>query len=216
MVKKKDLKELKKRIIDLSYKYQMSHIGSCLTAVELIDEAYQKKRYEDIFILSSGHAGLALYVILEKYEGKDAEALLLKHGVHPNRDITDGIWCSSGSLGHGLGIAVGYALADRTKRIYVLLSDGELAEGSVYEACNTIREQKLSNIEIYINFNGWGAFRSITIKSILPVIQAIDDVCPVHLRKTRVPACQFVDGQKAHYAVLSEEEYLKLSKLYET
>ena len=206
---------LKKRILDLSYKHGLSHIGSCLTAVELIDEAYQKKRYEDIFILSSGHAGLALYVILEKYEGQDAEVLFLKHGVHPNRDIDHGIHVSSGSLGHGLGIGVGYALADRTKRIYILLSDGELAEGSIYEACNTIREQKLSNIEIYINFNGWGAFRSITIKSILPVIQAIDDVCPVHLRKTKMPSYEFMDGQKAHYAVLSEKEYLKLSKLYE-
>jgi len=212
---KKNTKEFKKRIIDISYKHNLSHIGSCLTAVDLLDEMYRKKRNEDITVLSSGHAGLALYVILEHYEGWNAEELLEKHGIHPNRDSIHGIWCSTGSLGHGLGIGVGYALADRTKRVYILLSDGELAEGSIYEACNVIREQKLSNIEIYINFNGWGAYRKITIKSILPVIQAVDDVCPVHLRKTKMPELEYIDGLKAHYTVLSEEQYLKLIKQYE-
>lgn len=215
-MKQSNNKDLKKRILDISFKHGLSHIGSCLTAVDLLAEIYEKKRPQDVFILSSGHAGLALYTVLEKYEGRNAEELYLKHGVHPNRDIENGIHVSTGSLGHGLGIGVGYALSDKSRRVYILVSDGEMAEGSIYEACNVIREQKLSNIELYINFNGWGAYRKITIKSILPVIQAIDDVCPVHLRKTKTPEYEYIDGLKAHYAVLTEDQYNKLLKLYET
>ena len=58
---------LKKRILEIAYKNKLSHLGSYLSSVEIIDEIYSKKKSEDIFILSSGHAALALYVILEKY-----------------------------------------------------------------------------------------------------------------------------------------------------
>ena len=107
---------------------------------EIIDEIYKSKNEEDIFILSSGHAALALYVILEKYEGKDAEELFLKHGGHPHRDEENGIYCSTGSLGLGITVAVGRALADKNRKVHVLISDGESAEGSVWEALRFIKE----------------------------------------------------------------------------
>ena len=85
------MNKLERRIIDISYKLKLSHISSCLMAVGIIDEIYKVKAKDDIFILSNGHAGLALYTILEKYEGHNAEKLTLKHGTHPNRDLKDGI-----------------------------------------------------------------------------------------------------------------------------
>ena len=60
-------KELKKRILEISYKKKLSHLGSCLTAVDIIDEIFKIKKPDEKFVLSSGHAALALYVVLEKY-----------------------------------------------------------------------------------------------------------------------------------------------------
>ena len=113
--------DLKQRILEIAYKHKLSHLGSYLSAVDIIDEIYKEKKPEDIFILSSGHAALALYVVLEKYEDKDAEELFLKHGGHPHRDEENGIYCSTGSLGLGITIAVGRALANKTqdKKVYV-------------------------------------------------------------------------------------------------
>jgi transketolase N-terminal domain/subunit len=76
---------------------------------------------DDIFILSSGHAALALYVCIEKYHGKDAEVLFLKHGGHPHRDEENYIYCSTGSLGLGLPIALGRAVANPNRKVWVLL-----------------------------------------------------------------------------------------------
>lgn len=67
-----------------------------------MDEIYSNKNKEDIFILSCGHAALALYAVLEKYENADASKLFKKHGGHPHRNVKDGIHCSTGSLGMGL------------------------------------------------------------------------------------------------------------------
>ena len=80
------MNDLEKRIIEISYKEKIGHLSSNLNAVNIIDEIYQSKKSTDPFILSSGHAALALYVVLEKYEGRDAEQLFHLHGVHPHRD----------------------------------------------------------------------------------------------------------------------------------
>jgi transketolase len=210
------MKPLHKRILDISYKLGLSHIGSNLTAVDILDKVYKDRSSGDPVILSSGHAGLALYVVLEKYEGQDAEKLLKKHGIHPNRDIQDGIYCSTGSLGHGIGIAVGMALADRTRTVHVLLSDGECAEGSVYESFNTIKEQKLGNMRVHINFNSYGAYRRIFASALLPLTQIVENACDVKIHTTKNPNVPFMTGLQAHYHVLNESEYHQLCQLYET
>lgn len=205
---KTELQKLRKRIIDISYKNKSSHIGSCLTALPIMYEIYKKKG-DSPFVLSSGHAGLALYVILEHFEGKDAEELFATHGVHPNRDIDNGIYASTGSLGHGLGIAVGMALADRTQTVYVLMSDGETAEGTIWEAINTIIEYNIKNIQIYINCNWYGAYRIISpydlrmkLESLLPI--------QIKFRETSVEQYPFLKGQDAHYYVMTDEDYKSL------
>src|SRR5258708_9487054 len=128
------LNKLKRRVLEISFKHKLSHLGSCLTALPIIVEIYEERKENEPFILSSGHAGLGLYVVLEHFEGHDAEMLFNLHGVHPNRDLEHGIYCSTGSLGQGLPIAVGMALADRNKNVYCLISDGECSEGSIHEA----------------------------------------------------------------------------------
>ena len=88
------LNKLKKRILDISYHHKLGHLGSCFSTLPIILEIYEKKREEDIFILSNGHAGLALYVVLEHFLNQDAEALFNKHGVHPSYSPEEGIMCS--------------------------------------------------------------------------------------------------------------------------
>jgi transketolase len=190
---------LKRRILEISYNHKLSHLGSCLTAVDIIYEIFQRKSPEEKFILSSGHAGLALYVILESKGGKNAESVFRHHGVHPDRCRDCGIDCSSGSLGQGLPIAVGMALADRTKNVYCLISDGECAEGSIWEALRIASEQQLTNLKVYVNWNGWAAFR--------PSTEYIDWGPRVTIHNTTVEQLPFLKGQDAHYYTMTKEDY---------
>ena len=175
------INKLENRIIEISKKYNLSHIGSCLTAVNIIDNIYRKILNDDIFILSSGHAGLALYCVIEKYFDIDAEELYKKHGVHPNKDRNNHIICSSGSLGLGLSIAVGHALANKKRNVYCLISDGECAEGIIWESLAFIKEQSIKNIFVYVNCNGFSAYKKVDLdylknrlKSFLPEINIIE------------------------------------------
>ena len=192
-------KDLKKRILQISYKYNLSHLSSCLTAVDIIDEIYSIKRPDEKFVLSSGHAGLALYTVIEKYEGKNAEHIWKDHGTHPDRCDKCTIACSSGSLGHGLSIALGMALADRTKNVYCLISDGECAEGSIYEALRIKDEYYVENLIIYLNNNGYSAYKE-TNSNYLPYEYAI--VC-----ETNIDDFPFLKGIEGHYHKMTEDEY---------
>ena len=205
------LNKLERRIIDISYKLKLSHISSCLMAVGIIDEIYKVKAKDDIFILSNGHAGLALYTILEKYEGHDAEKLFIKHGVHPNRDIENGIWCSTGSLGQGLPIAVGMALANRKRNVWVLISDGECAEGSIFEALRIATENRLENMRIMLMANGMGAYGKIDIEYLRHRILTFYPMLIVETNMFKYP--DFLNGQEGHYCVLTKEQYEEVIKV---
>ena len=196
---------LKSLILEISHKHKLSHLGSYLSAVEIIDEIYSNKNPEDIFILSSGHAALALYVVLEKYEGKNAEELFIKHGGHPHRNEDDGIYCSTGSLGLGITVAVGRALANPNRKVYVLISDGETAEGSVWEALRFIKESNLSNIEIYVNVNGYAAYDKVDVTYLVDRLKVF--LPTINIKYTSVNQYPFLRGLNAHYHVMSEEDY---------
>ena len=197
--------DIKKRILEIAYKHKLSHLGSYLSAVDIIDEIYKSKNKEDIFILSSGHAALALYVVLEKYEGKNAEELFLKHGGHPHRDEDNGIYCSTGSLGLGITVAVGRALANKNRKVHVLISDGESAEGSVWEALRFIQENNLTNIEVFVNVNGYAAYDKVDTKYLVDRLEAF--LPRINIRYTSVNQYPFLRGLNAHYHVMSEEDY---------
>ena len=197
--------DLKKRILEIAYKHKLSHLGSYLSAVGIIDEIYENKDPDDIFILSSGHAALALYAALEKYEGKNAEELFLKHGGHPHRDEENGVYCSTGSLGLGITVAVGRALANKNRKVHVLISDGESAEGSVWEALRFIQENNLTNIEVYVNVNGYAAYDKVDTKYLVDRLEAF--LPSINIRYTTVNQYPFLRGLNAHYHVMSEEDY---------
>ena len=197
--------DLKKRILEIAYKHKLGHLGSYLSAAGIVDEIYENKDPNDIFILSSGHAALALYAALEKYEGKNAEELFLKHGGHPHRDEENGIYCSTGSLGLGITVAVGRALANKNRRVHVLISDGESAEGSVWEALRFIKESNLSNIEVYVNVNGYAAYDKVDIKYLVDRLKVF--LPTINIRYTSVNQYPFLRGLNAHYHVMSEEDY---------
>lgn len=202
------MNELERRVIDISYQQRIGHLSSTLNAVNIIDEIYQTKRPEEPFILSSGHAALALYVVLEKYEGHDAEALFHKHGVHPHRDLSSGIHCSTGSLGQGITVAVGHALADRDRDVYCLVSDGECGEGSVWESLRFIYEAKLDNLKVYANVNGMIAYDLIDRDYMNQRLQAF--LPRIQIRNTTPPDWPWAQGVLTHYYVLKPEDYDQL------
>ncbi len=151
-----------------------NHLGSYFSALQIIDEIYaeitlRKRRMDkdDIFILSNGHAVVALYAVLEKYYGLDAGELHDKYGDHPKRNELDKLHCSTGSLGMGVTVAVGRALANPDRNVYCLLSDGECAEGSVWEALRFAYDNKITNLKIYVNANGWSAYDPVDLVSSL-------------------------------------------------
>ena len=213
--------DLKRRIIDISYKHKLSHIGSCLSAVDIIDEIYAKKKKGDKFVLSAGHAGLALYVVLERYLGLNAEELLKRCGIHPDRvlagtlddegNFTSPIDCSTGSLGHGVGIAVGMALGNPQNQVYVVTSDGECAEGSVWEALRIAINECVQNIHITVNHNGYTAYDKTDTRT-QDLLKYVGNRIDLKVRYT-TNGLDILDGLDGHYHVLMEEEYSKIINL---
>ena len=141
---------LKRRVLEIAYKHNLSHLGSYFSSLDLIDKIYQQMNLQsDIFILSSGHAAVSLYAVIEKYYNIDAEQLFLKHGGHPHRDEKNYLYCSTGSLGMGLTVAIGRAVANPKQMVYCLISDGECAEGSIWEGLRYVYENNIKNIKIF-------------------------------------------------------------------
>lgn len=207
------MNKLQKRIIDITYQRKISHLSSTLSSAPIIDEIYSIKKPSDPFVLSNGHAALALYCVLEKYHGIDAEMLLDRHGIHPHRDTQNHLYVSTGSLGMGITVAVGYALADRNRDVWCLISDGESGEGSVWEALRYIHDAQLTNLKVYANVNGQIAYDSIDsdylirrYRSFLPSIEIRQSQPPEYLGPAR--------GVLTHYYVLKPEDYLKICENY--
>lgn len=206
-------KELARRALQISYDHKLSHIGSVLTALPIIDEIYGKRLPTDRFILSSGHAGLAQYVCTEKYYGIDAEETLQVHGIHPVRDPQRMIDVSTGSLGQGISISLGIALADRARDVWCVLSDGECAEGVVWESLRIKRQLALDNLYVDVNANGYGAYGVVDVDDLEKRLHAFDPSVRVH--RTELPDVDFLKGLKAHYHVMSEQDYCEILKKYE-
>jgi transketolase len=156
-------KKIRIRILQLSNSAKSSHVGSSLSIVEILLVLYNffiKKK--NIFILSKGHACLAYYCVLQKFGyfsnktlntyGKD-NTILLSHVSHK----VPGVQFSTGSLGHGLPYATGRALAEKinksNNKIFVLISDGELNEGTTWESLLFATYHKLDNLIIIIDYN---------------------------------------------------------------
>lgn len=166
-----ELRTLRRIILAQSKRANVGHIASCLCVVEILQALYghvmkasaPDDADRDRFVLSKGHAALALYAVLV-LNGHIAEDNLNTFceddsifGVHPEK-IVPGIDFSTGSLGHGVSIAAGAALAARMqgseRRAYCLISDAECNEGSVWEAAMFAAHHKLSNLHVIVDLNG--------------------------------------------------------------
>lgn len=204
------LSVLARQCIDISYRNNLSHIGSVLSVLEVIEEIYAQMKEDEVFVLSSGHGHLAHLVVKEKYGLVNAEQSIQKWGIHCDKDA--GCDVSTGSLGCGLGIALGRALADRQKFVYVVISDGEMGEGSVFEALRIAKELKVSNLRVYVNVNGWGAYKKIDPQEIVSQLTPYDrDGAEILVMLTNSDINDRIKGQKSHYLPLTEEEYAELS-----
>ncbi|HSW71391.1 MAG TPA: transketolase [Gammaproteobacteria bacterium] len=182
---------LRLRIIETSHRAGVPHLGSCLSCVDILTALYfsvlhidpeQPQAVErDRFILSKGHGAPALFQVLA-LRGFYAENLLDHYGEdggifaeHPPAPYQlPGIEAATGSLGHGLPLGLGMALAARIHRrnyrVFVVLGDGECNEGSIWEAALLAAAQKVSNLCIIVDFNKWQATdRSREVMAIDPL-----------------------------------------------
>ena len=200
------MKDLYKRLLDICYKNKLHHLGSYFSSIETLDKIYSQMGENDIFILSNGHPVVALYVILEKYYGLNAQDLLEKYGEHPKRNELDKIYCSTGSLGMGITVAVGRALANPNRNVYCMISDGECAEGSVWEALRFAYEKNIHNLKVYVNANGWAAYDPVDLNYLEDRIKAFNPY--VNFVRTTVE-CFGLSGLDAHYTNFTEDQYLE-------
>jgi transketolase len=169
-----EILEIKREILSMIFKAQSGHPGGSLSCSSLIFLLYSKimnidiknPKWEgrDYFILSKGHAAPALYAVLSKIgfikpnELNFLRKLDSRLQGHPVKNAEMGIEVSTGSLGMGLSIGLGCALASKLEkkgnRIYVLLGDGELNEGVVWEATMAASQYKVENLVAVIDRNG--------------------------------------------------------------
>jgi transketolase len=201
------LSKLERQLVDISYELKLSHLSAYFTAVGILDSIYSVKKKDEPLILSQGHAFAALAVVLEKYEGKNALELVRKYGTHPTRCLEDGIDLSTGSLGQGLTVAVGMALADRSKNVYVLTSDGEMTEGSCWEALRIAGEQQLENLRVTVNANGWSAYNKVDVDLLDLRMQYFYPSLVVKTNVFKFP--EWLQGVDGHYGIIDSEERYK-------
>lgn len=161
---------IRRAVIDQSRRADVGHIGSALSIADLLAALYAGPLAgngdapdRDRVVLSKGHAALALYAALE-LTGRLPEGSLDTYcgdgsllGVHPEREL-DGVDFSTGSLGQGLPVGVGAALAGRlegsARRTFVVMSDAELNEGSVWEAAMFAAHHGLGRLVVLVDVNG--------------------------------------------------------------
>lgn len=165
--------ELRKDTVDIIVSGKSGHIGGDMSVMEILAALYfgqmnicpenKDDPNRDYFILSKGHAVEAYYAVLAKkgfFPIEEVKNEFSKFGSkyigHPNNKLP-GIEMNSGSLGHGLPVSVGIALAakmdKRDSRVYTVMGDGELAEGSVWEAAMAGRQYKLDNLCAVVDRN---------------------------------------------------------------
>lgn len=206
---KEKAKVLRRHIVQMTTEAGSGHPSSSLSAVEVVTALYfggfmrydpqqPRKPDRDRFILSKGHAAPVLYAALAEAGYFPVEDLMTLRKLgsplegHPNYKRLPGIEASTGSLGQGLSIGIGHALAIRLDgyeaRVYVMIGDGEMDEGQVWEALAAANKYRLGNLTAIIDQNGYqqtGATRDVLdltpldekIRSFGWHVQVIDGNC---------------------------------------
>lgn len=170
-----EMNQIRKEIFLTAYAGGTAHLASAFSLVEIMHVLYEKRvlNYNakeplwperDRFILSKGHGSLALYVMLERagFITKDLLKSFIKPGSllggEPKYGDIPGIEATTGSLGHGLSLGVGMAMAakmDHTgSKVYVIVGDGELEEGTMWEGIMSAARYHLNNLTVILDCNG--------------------------------------------------------------
>jgi transketolase len=183
--------QLRKRIIKTSASSGIPHLGSCLSCIDILIYLYWKvlninplsptDKSRDRFVLSKGHGAPALLQVLAEKGFFEMDLLdefgkpgSYFHEHPPKPGLIPGIEAATGSLGHGLPMALGMAIAEKVKKLefntYVMLSDGECNEGSIWEAAMMASAQNIRKLTVIIDYNKWQATgRSKEILSLEPL-----------------------------------------------
>jgi transketolase len=249
------INKLRRQIVDMVYRSGEGHIASAFSILDIIWILYDKvlnitplnvsSPERDRFILSKGHGCLALYVVLAEkgFITQDDIINFTKRGSilggHPDYRKINGVEASTGSLGHGAAMSVGMAMALKIQKnpakVYCLIGDGELNEGSVWEAALLAAHHKLNNLIWIIDYNHstdravkmdsiWHKFESFdwivqptTMNSIAQFLSSLNFLYEFHTNNK--PMClvvntikgkgvSFMEGNQAwHHKVPTAEEY---------
>ena len=169
---------IRKRTIETSANAQIPHLGSCLSCVELLTALYWNELNidpkapmepeRDRFVLSKGHGAPVLFQVLAERGFFPVERLeqfgkpgSVYHEHPPKPGYIEGVEAATGSLGHGLPMALGMAIAKRIQgsksRCYALLSDGECNEGSIWESAMLAAAQEVNQLTAIVDYNKWQA-----------------------------------------------------------
>lgn len=184
----------RRRILDISQQVTALHVAPAFSCLEMVDVIYHGllrpepsttgEPFADGFLMSKGHGCLSQYVILEELgllSRTDLDRYCTPQGrlgAHPDYGVP-GIQAATGSLGHGMGMATGMAYADRIlktdRRTYVLLSDGELQEGSTWESMMMAANLGLSNLIAFLDLNDYQGLgrTSETHRHFYPVLEKV-------------------------------------------
>jgi len=248
-------KKARRSVLDLVYGANDSHIGCALSAVDIlvalyfrvmkIDPANPKEPGRDRFVLSKGHAASALYAVLSGrgFFSKGALETFAKNGSsiasHVTHDVLPGVETTGGSGGHGLSLGAGMALVSRADnagcRVFVLAGDGELQEGSFWEAMMFASSRDLANLTLIVDRNMFQTWSKVDeVVAIEPLVEKfkafgwdVDDVDGHNIPKlaeiltktadrprvviahtTKGKGVSFMEGSGDwHNGVLTEEQY---------
>lgn len=170
-------KTYRKRILEISQQVTALHVAPAFSCTEIVDVIYNElmrwngAESPDVFLMSKGHGCMIQYVILEEL-GILTKQDLAEYcqpggmlGAHPDYG-NPGIAASTGSLGHGMGLATGMAYAERLMKrdgnIYLVLSDGECQEGSTWEAAMMAGNLKLDNLVAFVDMNDFSGLERMS------------------------------------------------------
>lgn len=235
-------KQIRRTVLNMVYAAQSSHIGSCFSAVEILCAIYDKADFaKDELVVSKGWCAALVYA-LNAYHGLIPQKDLLTFNQEGSKYIgliepIGGFGCNvgTGSMGNGLPMALGFAMADRTKKVSVLMSDGEMNSGTTWESAFIAKHHMLKNLIVFVDCNKWQAMGRTddVLKIDLPAmwkacgwnvfeidghdfaaLEHVIDTGP--LASPTVVLCNTIKGKgvsfmedqlKYHYKNLSKEEY---------
>jgi transketolase len=212
----------KLRLLRMHYESRVGHIGGNLSCLEILLALYHDVMGpDDEFVLSKGHAAGALYIAMWSAGLLPEEELSSFHkdatrlSGHPSAQGLPRMLFATGSLGHGLSLACGLALAKKLKnvpgRVFCLTSDGEWNEGSTWEALIFLRHQRLDNLTFIVDANGLQGYHvdGNDAESVARLLTSIPSgPAAVVARTTKGHGVSFMENRfEWHYWPLSSEQY---------